>query len=95
MCAVLLKPMYGTRNAASNWENFSAHAAREHAGFTIGQASPCLMYNPTLRVGMYKNGGDFVLKGKKEKFEEARDLLARQITLETKRHLRFRQRRGT
>eukprot|EP00959_Pyramimonas_sp_CCMP1952_P215814 4514025-Pyramimonas_sp.AAC.1 len=49
-CALLRKSMYGTRDAAANWELFSSTVARDHAGLKPGAANPCLFWNEKLRV---------------------------------------------
>ena len=84
MCALLDKSMYGTRDAAANWEEFSAGVARDTANFAIGKASPCLMWHASLRVRMFKHGDDFVLSGRRGKVQEARDLLKPHIELKEK-----------
>eukprot|EP00975_Prorocentrum_lima_P019776 4161198-Prorocentrum_lima.AAC.1 len=64
--------MYGTRDAAANWEEFSAGVARG-AGFEIGQANPCLMWHPGQTVRCFKLGEDFVLGGRRDNVRLARD----------------------
>ena len=45
----LLKSMYGTRQAASNWEYFYAEVLKD-AGFVQGVSNPCL-YSSTQNAG--------------------------------------------
>ena len=44
MCAKLLKSMYGTRDAAQNWEEEYVRFM-ESIGFRRGIVSPCVFYN--------------------------------------------------
>ena len=83
-CALLLKSMYGTRDAASNWEDFSAEVAEKHAGLIPGRGSPCLMWNAIKKVRCFKHGDDFVLSGKRENIKAVRDALGKHIKLKEK-----------
>ena len=49
MCALLLKSMYGTRDAASNWEGFYT-AVMVKGGFRSGSYSPCLFWHPIRKI---------------------------------------------
>ena len=44
MCGKLIKAMYGTRDAASNWEQAYMKCMIK-CGFSIGQVTPCLFWN--------------------------------------------------
>ena len=44
MCGRLDKAMYGTRDAAQNWE-FEYCGTMESIGFNVGKASPCVFYH--------------------------------------------------
>ena len=65
MCGHLLKSMYGNRDAASNWEDFSRDVCVK-VGFVAGVGSPCLMYHPERNVRLFKHGDDFILSGRLE-----------------------------
>ena len=45
MCAKLGKAMYGTRDAAHNWE-WAYRIAHKDWGFTVGKSSPCVSIIP-------------------------------------------------
>jgi len=79
MCGKLRKSMYGTRDAASNWEDCYMDFARS-IGFESGLASPCVFKHKTKKLWLTVHGDDFTLLGSdhdlnwfetqiKEKFE--------------------------
>ena len=45
MCGKLRKAMYGTRDAAQNWEHAYMEFV-ESVGFKSGVATPCIFHNP-------------------------------------------------
>ena len=54
--------MYGTRDAASNWEEaYSTFLASK--GFTKGVASPCVFFSASRGIRLMVHGNDFVLVG--------------------------------
>ena len=61
-CMKLLKSMYGTRQAASNWEYFYAEVLND-AGFVQGVSNPCLFIHPERRIRVWVHGDDFVMLG--------------------------------
>ena len=61
-CAKLIKAMYGTRDAAQNWEH-TYHQAHEEWGFQAGRASPCVMYHPQRGIRLVVHGDDFTVLG--------------------------------
>jgi hypothetical protein len=65
MCGMLVKAMYGTRDAAQNWE--VAHIEfMESAGFVKGTASPCVFYNSQRNIRSVIHGDDFTMLGSEE-----------------------------
>ncbi len=62
MCGKLLKSMYGTRDAASNWEDCYMDFANE-AGFKSGIASPCVFKHESRALWLTVHGDDFTLLG--------------------------------
>ena len=62
MCGELAKSMYGTRDAAQNWE-------AEYSGFLIalgfrrGVASPCVFFNKSRELRIVVHGDDFTVLG--------------------------------
>ena len=62
MCGKLLKSMYGTRDAASNWEDGYMDFAKG-IGFESGLASPCVFKHRTRKLWLTVHGDDFTLLG--------------------------------
>ena len=58
MVGKLNKSMYGTRDAAQNWE-FEYVAFMEGAGCRSGEASPCNFYNQERNLRAVVHGDDF------------------------------------
>ena len=54
--------MYGTRDAAQNWERECASKLVSW-GFSKGKASPCVYYNAQKQLQVYIHGDDFVCVG--------------------------------
>ena len=61
-CARLRVSMYGTRDAAANWEACYGKVLVDN-GFVRGRASPCLYYNKDRSLRLYVHGDDFVCAG--------------------------------
>ena len=62
MCGRLLKSMYGTRDAASNWEDCYMDFSND-IGFVSGVASPCVFKHKTRKLWLTVHGDDFTLLG--------------------------------
>ena len=63
------KSMYGTRDAASNWErDWQGHVLKW--GFQLGASSKNLFHHKEDRVSGLTHGDDFVLTGPTEKLME-------------------------
>ena len=58
MCGELLKSMYGTRDAAQNWE-YKYVEVMEGLGFQRGLANPCAFYHPEREIRVVVHGDDF------------------------------------
>ena len=57
-CGRLVKAMYGTRDAASCWEEkYRTHL--EKNGFVCGASSPCVLFNKDYNVRLVVHGDDF------------------------------------
>lgn len=61
-CGLLRKSMYGTRDAASNWETLYSKVLIEN-GFVRGKASPCIYYHRNFALRVLVHGDDFVGAG--------------------------------
>ncbi len=79
MCGKLVKSMYGTRDAARNWEEEYTGFMTDN-GFVRGLGSPCVFFNEDRKLRAVIHGDDFTILGKekqlnwfkekiKEKFE--------------------------
>ena len=62
MCGRLNKSMYGTRDAAQNWEKDYIEFM-ETAGFRRGRASPCVFWHKEKGVRVVVHGDDFTVLG--------------------------------
>ena len=61
-CGKLLKSMYGTKDAAHNWElRYSSFL--QSVGFTPGISSPCIFYNDKFQCQCVVHGDDFTFVG--------------------------------
>ena len=61
-CAKLNVSMYGTRDAASNWEEkYASHLIK--CGFTQGKSSPCVFYHEGRGIRLVVHGDDFTFLG--------------------------------
>ena len=62
MCGKLIKSMYGTRDAAHNWEE-EYSGFMENIRFKRGIGSPCLFYHEEKQLRAVIHGDDFTLLG--------------------------------
>ena len=63
MCGRLKTSMYGTRDAAQNWEREYESFMRE-CGFSQGRSSPCVFYHEERSVRIVVHGDDVTALGK-------------------------------
>ena len=71
---LLKKSMYGTRDAASNWErNWQGHL--ESWGYELGLSSGNLFHNKKKKTSGLTHGDDFVVTGTKESLLELKKQL--------------------
>ena len=62
MCGILRKSMYGTRDAAQNWEEEYTSFLKE-IGFTQGKSSPCTFHHGAKNLRLVVHGDDFTILG--------------------------------
>ena len=62
MCAVLEKALYGTRDAAQNWE-FEYVDFLVSEGFNKGRATPCMFLHAQRDIRVVVHGDDFTILG--------------------------------
>ena len=87
MCGKLNKAMYGTRDAAQNWE-YAYIEWLESIAFRRGRASPCVFYHEDKGIRLVVHGDDFTVLG----YEESLDWFRRCIN--EKFEVKFRGRLG-
>ncbi len=61
-CGKLMKSMYGTRDAAQNWE-FEYTEFMNHMGFSRGMSSPCVFHHGQKNIRVVIHGDDFTVLG--------------------------------
>eukprot|EP00972_Heterocapsa_arctica_P005738 848238-Heterocapsa_arctica.AAC.1 len=61
-CGRLLCWMYGTRKAASKWEDHYSNVLLK-AGFVKGKASPCTLFHSARQLRCIVHGDDFTTLG--------------------------------
>ena len=74
MCGRLNVSMYGTQDAAANWEHKYASHLIEN-GFKRGKASPCAFWNPETGVRCVVHGDDFTFAGRDEELVKCTDMM--------------------
>ena len=62
MCGRLNKAMYGTRDAAQNWE-YAYAEFMESIGFKRGISSSCVFWHPDRELRVVVHGDDFTILG--------------------------------
>jgi len=75
MCGKLMKALYGTRDAAQNWEHAYINFL-EKAGFVNGVASPCVFYQKERAVRVVVHGDDFTVLGQETQLDWFRKQIA-------------------
>ena len=80
VCGRLNFSLYGTRDAASNWEECYSQALIE-LGFKQGLSSPCVFHHPTRGISTMVHGGDFTSLGVESEFVWLRASLESKILI--------------
>jgi hypothetical protein len=76
MCGRLVKAMYGTRDAAQNWE-MEYVEFMESIGFRRGQSTPCIFWHKENGLRAVIHGDDFTLLGNEAALNWFRERIAR------------------
>ena len=63
VCGICDKSIYGSRDAAQNWEEEYRDFLVNTAGFERGRASPCVFYNRKRNLRIVVHGDDFTVLG--------------------------------
>jgi hypothetical protein len=87
MCGKLCKSMYGTRDAAQNWEEEYSQFMRD-IGFETGRSSPCIFNHTTRGIKAVVHGDDFTLLGHREDLDWYKKMM------ETKFEIKYKGRMG-
>ena len=75
MCARLNKAMYGTRDAAQNWD-YEYCDFMESIGMVRGVASPCVFFNEERQLRAVVHGDDFTIVGNEEQLDWFRRMIS-------------------
>ena len=86
MCAKLNMSMYGTRDAAQNWEEAYTEFM-ESIGFIRGRASPCIFYHKDRNMRAVIHGDDFTLLGLSDNLDWFRDRITERFEVKFKARL--------
>ena len=86
-CGLLEKAMYGTRDAAQNWE-CEYIEFMVHDGFHKSRASPCMFYHRERDIRIVIHGDDFTVLGNEVELDWFRE------RIRSKFEVRFRARLG-
>ena len=87
MCGRLIKAMYGTRDAAQNWEHEYIDFM-VNVGFVKSRATPCMFYHEGGNVRVVIHGDDFTILGNELDLDWFRDEIS------AKFEVKFRARLG-
>ena len=82
--AVLLQSLYGTQEAAANWEAEYA-STLENLGFTRGTSSACIFYHREHDIVLMVHGDDFFAVGGRSKLDTLEAGLRDQYECKTQR----------
>ena len=74
MCGKLNKRMYGTRDAAANWED-KYSSLLESMGFLRGRSSPCAFFHPQKGIRCVVHGDDFTFLGNQDELQWCIDVM--------------------
>jgi hypothetical protein len=82
----LAKAMYGTRDAAFNWECEYVEFMKG-VGFNQGRANPCIFYHPGERVRAVVHGDDFTVGGFAAELDWFREMIVTKFEVKFKARL--------
>ena len=79
-CGLLRLSLYGTRDAAMNWEA-EVRSTLEAAGFTRGRASACVYLNKATTATAAIHGDDIIMEGEEGDLRECHRLIAKKYEI--------------
>ena len=77
-CGKLLMSLYGTRDAAQNWEFEYAEFLKD-CGFAVGQAVTCLFHHAQRDIRLAVHGDDFTVLGPESRLNWFREQIAKKF----------------
>ena len=83
MVGLLKMSLYGTRDAATNWQNEVAKEMHKW-GFKRGKYNPCLYWHKELNLQTLIHGDDFVSVGTEESVVKFKEQLESRFEVKTK-----------
>ena len=87
MCGKLYKAMYGTRDAAQNWEHaYTEFMLKE--GFVAGMSNPCIFYNEIKDIRVVVHGDDFTILAKEGRLNEFKVAMESRFEIKLKARLK-------
>ena len=82
-CGRLNAFMYGTQDAAANWEHkYATHLVDN--GFTRGRSSPCMFWNPVTGVRCVVHGDDFTFAGPEEELVKCTQMMQNEYAIKVR-----------
>ena len=84
MCGKLEKAMYGTRDAAQNWE-YEYSQFLMNLGFSRGRASPCVFMHKERHVRLVVHGDDFTALGREKDLDWLKEAMSAKYAVERHR----------
>ena len=82
LCGRLNYSMYGTRDAAMNWQAEYSQRLLDN-GFRRGDATPCVFYHPDRGIRTLVHGDDYLSVGKPEDFKWMETMLMKKYQIKT------------
>ena len=83
-CARLLKSLYGTRDAATNWSKAYTDIL-VRIGFKVGASNPCLFTHKSRSITMLVHGDDFLSAAKDQDLEWLKHELSKNLEIKTQK----------
>ena len=85
-CGKLNVSLYGTRDAASNWEHTYTQGLIED-GWSPGVAFPCCFYHNELQMSLVIHGDDFTFLGVDDALDEAEQMMKKRYEVKIRGRL--------
>ena len=86
MCGKVEKSIYGTRDAAQNWEE-EYSSFMMSIGFRRGMSSPCVFYHKSQNIRVVVHGDDFTVLGHEDQLDWFKDAMSDRYEIKLKARL--------